>query len=162
LWEDHTRDSSGHARGVPALGAGNPQPERRPAMPENTTTLTSKPAWRALQDHYHQIRQVHLRQLFAGDPKRGERLTAEAVGVFLDYSKNRVTDETLDLLRKLAEACGLRERIAAMFRGDKINVTEKRAVLHVALRASKNETILVDGDNVVPQVHSVLDKMAAF
>jgi len=105
---------------------------------------------------------VHLRQLFAEDPNRGERLTAEAAGIFLDYSKNRITDETLTLLLKLAEECGLRQRIDAMFRGDKINITENRAVLHVALRAPETASIVVDGENVVPQVHAVLDKMADF
>jgi len=124
--------------------------------------LTARPAWKALQAHYEKIRDFHLRTLFADDAKRGERLTAEAVGVFLDYSKNRVTDDTLALLRRLAEECGLRERIDAMFRGDKINVTEARAVLHVALRAPRGASIIVDGKNVVPEVHAVLDAMADF
>jgi len=124
--------------------------------------LTARPAWKALQAHYEKIRDFHLRTLFAADAKRGERLTAEAVGVFLDYSKNRVTDDTLALLRRLAEECGLRERIDAMFRGDKINVTEARAVLHVALRAPRGASIIVDGKNVVPEVHAVLDAMADF
>jgi glucose-6-phosphate isomerase len=127
-----------------------------------TTALHQRPAWKALEGHYRQVRDLHLRKLFADDPKRGERLTAEAVGIYLDYSKNRVTDETLRLLVQLANESGLRERIDAMFRGDKINVTEKRAVLHVALRAPKGASIMVDGQNVVPQVHAVLDKMAAF
>ena len=105
---------------------------------------------------------MHLRKLFADDPKRGERMTAEAVGIFLDYSKNRITDETLKLLLQLAEESGLRARIDAMFRGEKINVTENRAVLHVALRAPEGASIVVDGENVVPQVHAVLDKMADF
>jgi glucose-6-phosphate isomerase len=118
--------------------------------------------WRALQDHYETIRSRHLRDFFAHDPKRGEQMTAEAAGVFLDYSKNRVDEETLRLLVALAEQSGLRERIDAMFRGDKINVTENRAVLHVSLRAPKGSSIVVDGKNVVPQVHAVLDKMAAF
>ena len=108
------------------------------------------------------MRDVHLRTLFADDPKRGERMTAEAAGLFLDYSKNRVTDETMRLLLELAEESGLKQRIDAMFRGDKINITEKRAVLHVALRAPKGASILVDGENVVPQVHEVLDRMTAF
>src|SRR6202035_2020345 len=108
------------------------------------------------------IRGLHLRKLFADDPNRGERMTAEAVGLFLDYSKNRITDETVKLLIGLAEESGLRSRIDAMFRGDKINVTEKRAVLHVALRAPQGSSIVVDGENVVPQVHAVLDKMAEF
>jgi glucose-6-phosphate isomerase len=124
--------------------------------------LTNRTAWKWLQTHYQQIREVHLRNLFADDPQRGERMTAEAAGIFLDYSKNRITDETLKLLIKLAEESGLRSRIDAMFRGDKINVTEKRAVLHVALRAPRGSSILVDGENVVPQVHAVLDKMAEF
>ncbi len=127
-----------------------------------TGALTERAAWKALHAHYEEISGTHLRSLFAGDPGRGERLTAEAAGLFLDYSKNRVTDETMRLLVALAVESGLRERIDAMFRGDKINVTEKRAVLHVALRAPKDATILVDGENVVPQVHAVLDKMAAF
>jgi glucose-6-phosphate isomerase len=124
--------------------------------------LTERKAWRALQSHYQQIREAHLRDLFASDPQRGGRMTVEAAGLFLDYSKNRITDETVRLLLVLAEESGLRARIDAMFRGDKINVTEKRAVLHVALRAPKDATILVDGQNVVPEVHAVLDKMAAF
>jgi glucose-6-phosphate isomerase len=124
--------------------------------------LTDRPAWKALEAHYQQVRQVHLKQLFADDPQRGERLTVEAVGLYLDYSKNRVTGETLKLLLKLAEESGLRARLDAMFRGDKINITEKRAVLHVALRAPKGASIIVDGENVVPQVHAVLDKMAGF
>jgi glucose-6-phosphate isomerase len=124
--------------------------------------LTARPAWKSLQDHFQGIREKHLRQLFAADPERGKRMTAEAEGIFLDYSKNRVTDETLQLLLKLAEESNLRSRIDAMFRGDKINVTEKRAVLHVALRAPKGSSILVDGENVVPEVHAVLDKMTDF
>jgi glucose-6-phosphate isomerase len=127
-----------------------------------TQPLTQRPAWKALEAHYQQVRDVHLRTLFAQNPHRGERLTAEAVGVYLDYSKNRVTEETLRLLVDLAEESGLQARIDAMFQGEKINVTEHRAVLHVALRASKGEQILVDGKNVVPEVHAVLDKMADF
>jgi glucose-6-phosphate isomerase len=124
--------------------------------------LTAQPAWNVLAAHYRKIQGVHLRALFGNDPQRGERLTAEAAGIYLDYSKNRITDETLKLLFQLAEECGLRARIEAMFRGEKINVTENRAVLHVALRAPKGESILLDGENVVPQVHAVLDKMATF
>ena len=124
--------------------------------------LPKRKAWKALQTHYEKVRGLHLRKLFADDPKRGERMTAEAVGLFLDYSKNRITDETLKLLIELAEESGLRSRIEAMFRGEKINTTEKRAVLHVALRAPKDASIVVDGENVVPQVHIVLDKMAQF
>ncbi len=124
--------------------------------------LRQRPAWAALAAHHHQIQGLHLRQLFASDPARAERLTAEAAGVLLDYSKHRVTDETLRLLVQLAEQSGLRERIEAMFRGEKINVTEDRAVLHVALRAPRGASILVDGRNVVPEVHEVLDRMADF
>ncbi|HMG75245.1 MAG TPA: glucose-6-phosphate isomerase [Pyrinomonadaceae bacterium] len=123
---------------------------------------TMRPAWKALAQHHQKIRNLHLRELFARDPQRGERLSAEAAGLYLDYSKNRVTDETIALLLRLAEECGLAARIDAMFTGQKINVTEQRAVLHVALRAPKNERILVDGVDVVPQVHVVLDRMAAF
>ncbi|HJQ67099.1 MAG TPA: glucose-6-phosphate isomerase [Gemmatimonadales bacterium] len=124
--------------------------------------LTARPAWKALADHYQQMRHQHLRQLFADDPRRGERLTAEAAGLYLDYSKHRVTDETLGLLLRLAEECGLARRIDAMFSGEKINVTERRAALHVALRAPKHERMLVDGADVVPDVHAVLDRMAVF
>jgi len=124
--------------------------------------LTGRPAWQALRAHHGQIRDRHLRQFFADDPGRGERLTAEAAGLFLDYSKNRVTDETLTLLVRLAEESGLRGRIDAMFRGEKINVTEDRAVLHVALRSPEGESIAVDGVDVVPEVHAVLDRMAGF
>ena len=124
--------------------------------------LTDRLAWKALQAHYQLVREVHLKQLFADDPQRGERLTVEAVGLYLDYSKNRVTGETLKLLLQLAEESGLQARLDAMFHGDKINITEKRAVLHVALRAPKGAAIVVDGENVVPQVHAVLDKMASF
>ena len=121
-----------------------------------------QPAWRALEAHWDRTCALHLRTLFADDPRRGERMTAEAAGIFLDYSKNRVTSETLRLLFQLAEEAGLRNRIEAMFRGEKINSTEDRAVLHVALRAPRDATIEVDGKNVVPGVHAVLDKMAAF
>ena len=131
-------------------------------MNPNATPLTSRPAWKALEAHAHAMRDVHLRQLFAGDPGRGARLTAEGAGLFLDYSKNRITDETLELLVRLAEESGLRARIDAMFLGDKINVTERRAVLHVALRAPRGASIIVDGTNVVPDVHAVLDRMADF
>ena len=123
---------------------------------------TKLAAWQALEAHYPKVRDLHLRKLFADDPKRGERLAAEAVGIYFDYSKHRITDETLRLLLQLAEEAGLRARIDAMFRGEKINVTEKRAVLHVALRAPKGHSIVVDGEDVVPQVHAVLDKMADF
>ena len=127
---------------------------------DDRTPLTERPAWKALQAHHGRVRDLHLRELFARDPGRGERLTAEAAGLFLDYSKNRVTDETLGLLIELARESGLRERIEAMFRGEKINVTEDRAVLHVALRAPKGASIVVDGENVVPGVRAVLERMA--
>src|ERR1700733_2396302 len=127
-----------------------------------TDPLPQRPAWKALVAHYRQIEGLHLRQLFANAPNRGERLAVEAVEIYLDYSKNRVTEQTLDLLLKLAEEAGLRARIDAMFSGEKINASEKRAVLHVALRAPKGQSILVDGDNVVPGVHAVLDRMADF
>ena len=126
------------------------------------TRLTALPEWQALRRHAEEMRDVHLRSLFAADPSRGERLSAEAAGLFLDYSKNRIRDETLQLLIALARASGLRERIDAMFRGEKINTTEERAVLHVALRAPRDASLVLDGDNVVPQVHAVLDRMAAF
>jgi glucose-6-phosphate isomerase len=131
-------------------------------MQKKRTSLKRLPAWKALLEHSKEIQKLHLRDLFASDSARGKRLTAEGAGLFLDYSKNRVTESTLKLLRRLAEESDLLGRIDAMFRGDKINITEKRAVLHVALRAPKNANILVDGKNVVPAVHDVLDKMAAF
>ncbi|HEU5340395.1 MAG TPA: glucose-6-phosphate isomerase, partial [Edaphobacter sp.] len=131
-------------------------------MATGTAPLSERPAWKALENHAQQMRGKHLRELFAEDAGRGERMTAEAAGLFLDYSKNRVTDETLKLLVALAEQSGMRAKIEAMFRGDKINITENRAVLHVALRAPKDEKIFVDGVDVVPEVHAVLDKMAAF
>jgi len=131
-------------------------------MSTNLTPLKERPAWKALEEHYSQVKDLHLRQLFADDPKRGERLTAEAVGIYYDYSKNRITDETMRLLLQLAESSGLHERTEAMFRGEKINVTENRSVLHVALRAPRDEVIIVDGVNVVAEVHKVLDKMADF
>jgi glucose-6-phosphate isomerase len=131
-------------------------------MAAGIRSVTTRPGWKALESHHQKLRELHLRQLFADDPKRGERLTTEAVGLYLDYSKNRITDETLKLLLQLAEECGLRGRIDAMFRGEKINITENRAVLHIALRAPRGTSIVVDGENVVPQVHTVLDKMAGF
>ena len=127
-----------------------------------TTPVTRDPAWRALGAHYENVRDTHLRELFARDPSRGERLTAEGAGLYLDYSKHRITDETVRLLLALAEASRLRDRIDAMFRGEKINVTEDRAVLHVALRAPRPQSILVDGHDVVPDVHAVLARMADF
>ena len=131
-------------------------------MTAGIQSVTMRPGWKALESHHQKLRELHLRQLFADDPKRGERLTTEAVGLYLDYSKNRITDETLKLLLQLAEECGLRARIDAMFRGEKINLTENRAVLHIALRAPSGTSIVVDGENVVPQVHAVLEKMGGF
>src|SRR5437667_8513251 len=131
-------------------------------MTAGIRSVTESPAWKALQAHHQKVREFHLRNLFADDPKRGARMAIEAMGIYLDYSKNRITDETLKLLLQLAEECGLRARIDAMFRGEKINVTENRAVLHVALRAPRGASFLVDGENVVPHVHEVLDRMAAF
>src|SRR5262245_28391201 len=131
-------------------------------MKTHTLPLIERPAWAALQAHHKRIAPLHLRKVFADDPKRGERLTLEAAGIYLDYSKNRVTDETLSLLVQLADESGLRERIDAMFGGQRINVSENRAVLHTALRAPKGTTVRVDGENVVPQVHAVLDKMSDF
>jgi glucose-6-phosphate isomerase len=132
------------------------------AANQGPAPLTQRKAWKALQTHYKKIRKLHLRDLFAEDAGRGERLSAEAAGLFLDYSKNRITDRTVKLLLRLAEESGLESRRAAMFTGEKINVTERRAVLHVALRAPRGTSIMVDGEDVVPQVHAVLDKMAAF
>jgi glucose-6-phosphate isomerase len=131
-------------------------------MTTTTPPLTQRTTWKALEEHYRQVHTLHLRTLFNQDAARGERFSQEALGIYLDYSKNRITDETLRLLFALAESSGLRGRIAAMFSGEKINVTEKRAVLHVALRAPKDASIIVDGENVVPQVHAVLDKMTDF
>ncbi|MGD0466919.1 MAG: glucose-6-phosphate isomerase [Terriglobales bacterium] len=124
--------------------------------------LRERPAWKALRQHHAKIQNLHLRQLFAEDPQRGEHFAFEAVGLYFDYSKNRVTDETIPLLLELAAQSGLRERIDAMFSGEKINVTEKRAVLHIALRTMHDDSIMVDGVNVVPEVHAVLDQMTAF
>ncbi len=130
--------------------------------PITSAPAVKRDAWKELGSHYKKIRESHLRELFAEDPQRGSRFTAEALGLYFDYSKNRITDETLKLLIRLAEESNLRDRIEAMFRGDRINLTEKRAVLHVALRAPRNASIVVDGENVVPKVHAVLDRMAAF
>ena len=135
--------------------AANPQPQLK-------KRATKQAAWKALTAHYKVVSELHLRELFRDDPKRGQRMALEAVGLYLDYSKNRVTDETVELLLEHAAESGLRQRIDAMFSGDRINITEKRAVLHVALRAPKDETIFVDGQNVVPEVHAVLDRMADF
>src|SRR5690606_38934958 len=123
------------------------------------TPLTARPAWAALQTHADEIRDMHLRTLFADDPRRADKFRLEAAGLMLDYSKNRITEDTLRLLVRLADESGLRARIEAMFAGEKINTTEGRAVLHVALRAPRTATMTVDGQNVVPQVHAVLDRM---
>ena len=131
-------------------------------QPNMKHTAVKRQAWKALESHYKKVSTLDLRRLFAEDPTRGDRMAVEAVGLYLDYSKNRVTDDTLKLLLQLAEESGLPARIDAMFRGEKINVTEKRAVLHVALRAPKGASIVVDGEDVVPKVHAVLDKMADF
>ena len=136
-------------------------PRRRPKI-QRRTTLHRRQAWKALQAHYKSMQAAHLQTMFAEDPQRGSRMTVEAVGLFLDYSKNRITDETIRLLVQLAEESGLREGIEAMFRGEKLNVTENRAVLHVALRAPREASIMVDGENVVPKVHAVLDRMTDF
>jgi len=128
----------------------------------STTLLTLRPEWQALSKHHETIKGASLRQLFADDPKRSEQFTLEEVGLYLDYSKNRITEETLRLLLDLAVSCNLRDRIDAMFRGEKINITENRAVLHVALRATRDQSILVDGEDVVPKVHEVLDRMSEF
>jgi len=130
--------------------------------PSTGRRAVKRAAWKALEAHYKRVREIHLRELFANDRTRGERMVAEAAGIFLDYSKNRITDETLKLLLQLADECGLQGKIDAMFRGDKINVTENRAVLHVALRAPKGMSFVVDGEDVVPKVHDVLAKMAVF
>ena len=162
------------ARGAESpVSPGEVQPGRAPgriqrrdgkdmSMKTSVPPLTALASWKALEAHYAKVRECIFAQLFADDPKRGERMTVEAAGIYFDYSKHRITDETLKLLLQLAEESGLRDRIEAMFRGEKINVTEKRAVLHTALRAPKGQSIVVDGENVVPQVHAVLDKMAAF
>jgi glucose-6-phosphate isomerase len=153
-------------RGRVQDGPGGNHPIITETRSKNMTTtiqpLTKSKAWKSLATHNKEIKKLHLRQLFAQDTKRGERFTAQAAGLFLDYSKNRITDKTLELLLQLAAESGLREKIDAMFGGEKINVTENRAVLHVALRAPESATILVDGKNVVPDVHAVLDKMADF
>jgi glucose-6-phosphate isomerase len=137
-------------------------PAVRRIRSSGTEPLTKRKAWKNLQTHYKKVRGLHLRNLFKDDPKRAQQMTVEAIGLTLDYSKNRITGETMKLLLQLAEESGVQSRIEAMFRGDKINETEKRAVLHVALRAPKGTSIIVDGENVVPQVHLVLDKMRAF
>jgi glucose-6-phosphate isomerase len=158
----HRIKERGHAQSeliYMVIGFGQRQHTPRSA---NVAPLRSRPAWALLEKHYQKLKRVHLRQLFVDDPGRGERLAIEAAGVYLDYSKNRITEETLQLLWQLALESGLRDRMDAMFRGDKINVSENRAVLHVALRAPRGATILHDGRNVVPEVHAVLERMADF
>src|SRR5260370_16439242 len=125
-------------------------------------SAVKRQSWKALESHYQNVSKLHLRELFDEDPDRGERMSAEAVGLYLDYSKNRITDETLKLLFRLPEQTALRSRLDAMFRGEKINLTENRAVLHTALRAPRGASIVVDGENVVPRVYAVLDRMADF
>ena len=139
-----------------------PPPKRTKSSTTTTQPLTKRKAWKALTAHFIKTKDLHLRALFAADPQRGQKMTLKAAGLHLDYSKNRVTAQTLKLLFQLATESGLKERINSMFKGEKINITEKRAVLHVALRAPKEATILVDGENVVPQVHEVLDRMTDF
>ena len=131
-------------------------------MTSGAVPLTQGTAWNALREHYEAIKAVHMRDLFAKDPGRGARIVCDAQGIYLDYSKNRLTDDTMRLLLDLATAAGLRPGIEAMFRGEKLNVTENRAVLHVALRAPREASIMVDGENVVPKVHAVLDRMTIF
>jgi glucose-6-phosphate isomerase len=158
----HRIKERGHAQSeliYMVIGSGQRQHAPRSA---NVAPLRSRPAWALLEKHYQKLKRVHLRQLFVDDPGRSERLAIEAAGVYLDYSKNRITEETLQLLWQLALESGLRDRIDAMFRGDKINVSENRAVLHVALRAPRGATILHDGRNVVPEVHAVLERMTDF
>jgi glucose-6-phosphate isomerase len=147
--------------GVEVMVTTHEETNLRVSGPPQVVRLTDRSAWKALKAHRKVIAELDLRALFAKDARRGERMTAEAAGIFLDYSKNLATDETLELLVQLAEESGLRERIDAMFSGEKINVTEDRAVLHTALRAPKGASIFVDGENVVPKVHAVLDRMAA-
>src|SRR6187401_371009 len=131
-------------------------------MKSSVEPSSHPPTWTALGAHFKQMRDRHLRELFAADPRRGERMATEAVGLYIDYSKNRITDETLKLLVQLAEESGLRARIDAMFQGDKINTTEDRAVLHIALRALRTAAIVVDGQDTVHEVHAVLGKMTDF
>lgn len=164
MWESSCARASYRPKDVIVSGSGvlKKKNERNTDMTTHIPYLTARPAWKALESHFNDIRDMHLRTLFADDPKRGQRLTAEAAGLYFDYSKHRVTDETMGLLLELAEQSGLQERIAAMFSGEKINITENRAVLHVALRAPRQTTIMVEGENVVDRVHAVLDKMADF
>ena len=136
--------------------------QQPPSTPSHSVPLRNRPAWKALEEHCAKVRNLSLRQLFAEDPERSERFTLQALGLYFDYSKNRITSETIRLLLELAEQSGLRQHIDAMFAGEKINVTEQRSVLHVALRAPKGQQIFSDGVDVVPEVHAVLDKMAVF
>jgi glucose-6-phosphate isomerase len=159
---EERHDSQGELKETVAMGQSKRSPQQARKQSVSVQALRSRPAWASLEQHYRTVKDLHLRQLFAKDPKRGDRLTVEAAGIYLDYSKNRITDETLTLLLRLAEESGLRDRIEAMFRGDNINVSEKRAVLHVALRAPRGASIVHDGRNVVPEVHTVLDKMTDF
>jgi glucose-6-phosphate isomerase len=159
---EERHNSQGELKETVAMGQSKRSPEQARKPSVSVQALRSRPAWASLEQHYRTVKDLHLRQLFAKDPKRGDRLTVEAAGIYLDYSKNRITDETLTLLLRLAEESGLRDRIEAMFRGDNINVSEKRAVLHVALRAPRGASIVHDGRNVVPEVHAVLDKMTDF
>ena len=144
------------------MNQSNHSPEQVRKQSTSPPVLRRRPAWAALERHHQTVKEVHLRQLFDEDRNRGDKLAIEAAGIYLDYSKNRITDETLTLLLRLAEESGLRDRIEAMFRGDSINVSESRAVLHVALRAPRGASIIHDGSNVVPEVHAILDKMADF
>src|SRR5260370_1333738 len=155
-----TSRSGGAMRRANRFIDGSEETKGRPTM--RMLPLTARPAWKALEANHEKVRELHLRRLFADDATRGERMTSEAAGIYLDYSKNRVTDETLALLCRLAEESGLRERSDARFRGGKINLTENRAVLHVALRAPRGTAVLVDGNDLVPEVHAVAGAMADF
>jgi glucose-6-phosphate isomerase len=158
-WRDSSSSKQHYLKGARSATMATPA---TPSYMRKIQPLTQRKSWTALQAHHQEIHGQHLKELFAADPQRGERMTAEAVGIFLDYSKNRITDKTVKLLIQLAEESGLRSHVDAMFRGEKINFTEKRAVLHVALRAPRGASILVDGQNVVPEVHAVLDEMTDF
>jgi glucose-6-phosphate isomerase len=159
---EERHNSQGELKETVAMGQSKRSPEQARKQSVSVQALRNRPAWASLEQHCRTVKDLHLRQLFAEDRKRGDRLTVEAAGIYLDYSKNRITDETLTLLLRLAEESGLRDRIEAMFRGDSINASEKRAVLHVALRAPRGASIIHDGRNVVPDVHAVLDRMTEF
>src|SRR5689334_15730613 len=163
-WEgsSRTRDRPGSGCRIQAIQCGPAAGKDYHRITTDMPSLTERPAWRALTAHYAQVREVHLRELFADDPRRVEQFSVEALGLYFDFSKHRITSETVDLLVQLANECGLRERTEAMFTGERINVTENRAVLHIALRAPRDATIEVDGQNVVPEVHAVLDRMSDF